>query len=361
MFEKLFVKIKIFSYLQLNMLVLIDHFTWTHWNQLHVAETPDIPSEDGLKNQIKLSMKLSFEPWLIRKTYRPALVTSPSIGTLTAAQCPLSAESPACRTSASIISKVTDRRVLPSRRTPWDPQDGWMDGWSETGRLYIDLMLAAFALGGMQQPERTLRFRNSCWRKGRRAPDDQEEEEENRKIWKRIESFSLSTNQRFELVECICNPVSSERRWIIHIFRSQNNYASPSSTGLTSNRFEIDVSIVVHPCEKDSCNHSCQCFPQHTGGLRSTAQRRPFTRLPSLPEPLSWWSQTGGWPSERSAGTIVHERSGACEEPRPPRARTRIPSHTQWRLTFFDVKRTRTCEVGVWPAGWGGMAAMSEM
>lgn len=202
---------------------------------------------------------------------------------------------------------------------------------------------------------------DSCWRKGRRATDDQEQEEENQKIWKRIESFSLSTNQRFELVECICNPISSERRWIIHIFRSQNNHASLSSTGLTSNRFDIDVSIVVHPCEKDSCNRSCRCFPQRTGGLRSTAQRWPFTRLPS--QSLS--RCLGG--VKRVADPLKGLQAWSCmSEVEPvrspgPRARTRIPSHTQWRLTFFDVKRTRTCEVGVWPAGWGGMAAMSEM
>lgn len=71
----------------------------------------------------------SFEPRVIRKTYRPALVTSPSIGTLTAAQCPLSAESPTCRTTGVFCH--------PAGPPGNQSMDGWMDGVKLEGCILI--------------------------------------------------------------------------------------------------------------------------------------------------------------------------------------------------------------------------------
>lgn len=83
------------------------------------------PSEDGLIE--------SFEPQFIRNTYPAALNT----------RCPLMATHCMCDVGFShFLSDWWGRSAIP------------LDRWSETGRLFIDLMLAALALGMVQHHNR---------------------------------------------------------------------------------------------------------------------------------------------------------------------------------------------------------------
>lgn len=58
------------------------------------------------------------------------------------------------------------------------PGNKRMDRWREAGRLYTDVMLAAVALGTVQQPERRLRFWTTAAEKVAEQPGDEEGREE---------------------------------------------------------------------------------------------------------------------------------------------------------------------------------------
>lgn len=134
---------------------------------------------------------------------------------------------------------VTDSCILPSRRTPpWEQKDGWME-WNWKVVYWLDVSRCPESNGEDQSGGNIVLEKVAEWpmKKGKRS------------VLIIYLVFAIH-NPKFALVDCIWNQISSQRRWIIHIFQSRNNGASPSSTDLTSNSFDIDVSVEVHPCEK---------------------------------------------------------------------------------------------------------------
>lgn len=148
----------------------------------------------------------------------------------------------ACRTSASITSKWAGEMWLtaafchPAGPPPWEQKDGWME-WNWKVVYWSDVSLHSGP--GSQDINNIVLEKVAEWpmKKGKRL------------VLIIYLVFAIH-NPKFALVDCICNQISSQRRWIIHIFQSRNNGASPSATDLTSNSFDIDVSVEVHPCEK---------------------------------------------------------------------------------------------------------------
>lgn len=168
-------KIKIFSYLQFNI-------DWPFYIKTFKSVSCGSNSRRSLRSWLERLNKVisdsSCEPGLMRRTSQPALHISPSICALTAAQCPPSAgprQSPPQRTSASLACKVTDRRVLPSRRTPWEQEDGWMEGnWKLV--YWSDVRVCRSRDGATTRTE--AQILDGCCRKGRRATGEEEGRQE---------------------------------------------------------------------------------------------------------------------------------------------------------------------------------------